>query len=66
MVSSPLHIGMGTIKCQHGVIPVPAPATLEILRDGKTPIYTTGIKKETVTPTGAAIIAALADEYGGA
>lgn len=64
VVSSPLHIGMGTIKCQHGVIPVPAPATLDILRDGKVPIYSTGVKKEIVTPTGAAIVATLADEYG--
>ena len=43
---------------------MPAPATLDILREGKVPLYTTGIKKETVTPTGAAIIATLADEYG--
>lgn len=64
VVSSPLHIGMGTIKCQHGVIPVPAPATLDILREGKVPVYSTGIKKETATPTGAAIIATLAQEYG--
>lgn len=64
VISSPLHIGMGTIKCQHGLIPVPAPATLDILREGKAPIYSTGIKKETVTPTGAAIIATLSDEYG--
>ena len=64
VVSSPLHIGMGTIKCQHGVIPVPAPATLDILRDGKVPVYSTGVKKEIVTPTGAAIVATLADEYG--
>lgn len=64
VVSSPLHIGMGTIKCQHGIIPVPAPATLDILREGKVPIYSTGVKKETVTPTGAAIIATLAEDYG--
>ena len=64
VVSSPLHIGMGTIKCQHGIIPVPAPATLDILREGKVPIYSTGVKKETVTPTGAAIVATLASEYG--
>lgn len=64
VVSSPLHIGMGTIKCQHGVIPVPAPATLDILREGSVPIYSTGVKKEIVTPTGAAIVATLADEYG--
>lgn len=64
VVSSPLHIGMGTIKCQHGVIPVPAPATLDILREGRVPIYSTDVKKEIVTPTGAAIVATLADEYG--
>jgi len=57
--SSPIHIGTGHVKCAHGVIPVPAPATLEILKGIE--IYSTGIKSELVTPTGAAIIKALAD-----
>ncbi len=58
--SSPIHIGTGHVKCAHGVIPVPAPATLEILKGIE--IYSTGIKSELVTPTGAAIIKALADD----
>ncbi len=63
VVASPLHTGVGTIMCQHGIIPVPAPATLEILRDGKVPFYSKGVEKELVTPTGAAIVAALADKF---
>jgi len=64
VISSPLHTGTGFVHCQHGVIPVPAPATLEILREAKVPFYSTGIPKELVTPTGAAIIATIADEFG--
>lgn len=64
VISSPLHTGTGFVHCQHGVIPVPAPATLEILRESKVPFYSTGIPKELVTPTGAAIIATIADEFG--
>lgn len=56
--SSPIHIGTGHVKCAHGMIPVPAPATLEILKDIE--VYSKGIKSELVTPTGAAIIKALA------
>ncbi|MEG2841192.1 MAG: LarC family nickel insertion protein, partial [Cellulosilyticaceae bacterium] len=63
VVASPLHTGIGTIKCQHGIIPIPAPATLEILREGKVPFYSKGIEKEMVTPTGAAIVATLAEEF---
>ncbi len=64
VMSSPLHTGTGFVHCQHGVIPVPAPATLEILREAKVPFYSTGIPKELVTPTGAAIIATIVDEFG--
>ncbi|SDC47222.1 MULTISPECIES: nickel pincer cofactor biosynthesis protein LarC [unclassified Candidatus Frackibacter] len=59
--SSPLHVGTGFTKCAHGKIPVPAPATLEILKD--VPIYSKGIKSELVTPTGAAIIKTLAQDF---
>jgi len=52
--SSPLHTGSGWTKSAHGVIPVPAPATMELLRD--VPVYSRGIEKELVTPTGAAIL----------
>lgn len=61
IISSPLHTGTGFVKCAHGKIPVPAPATLEILKG--IPIYSTGIRSELVTPTGAAIIKVLADEF---
>jgi uncharacterized protein (TIGR00299 family) protein len=54
---SPLNVGGGHVHCAHGQFPVPAPATLELLRD--LPIYSSGIKKELVTPTGAALLRAL-------
>ncbi len=60
--ASPLHLGSGTIKCAHGILPVPAPATVEILED--TPVYSSGVVGELVTPTGAAIIKTIADEFG--
>lgn len=59
---SPLNVGGGTAKMAHGVLPVPAPATARLLM-GK-PTYSTGIQKELVTPTGAAIVATLCDSFG--
>ncbi len=59
---SPVHIGRGFVTCHHGRIPLPAPAALELLKG--IPIYDTGIQKELVTPTGAAIISSLSKEYG--
>ncbi len=59
---SPLNVGGGTAKMAHGVLPVPAPATARLLL-GK-PTYSTGIQKELVTPTGAAIVATLCDSFG--
>ncbi len=64
IISSPLHTGTGFVHCQHGLIPVPVPATLEILKENNIPFYSTGIKKELVTPTGAAIVAGIVDEFG--
>ena len=64
VVASPLHTGTGFVKCQHGMIPVPVPATMEILKENTIPFYSTGIRRELVTPTGAAIIAGLVDEFG--
>ncbi len=60
--ASKIHTGSGFTKCQHGKIPVPAPATLELLKN--TPIYSTGICEELVTPTGAAIITTISEEIG--
>jgi hypothetical protein len=60
--ASPLHIGTGFVECAHGTIPVPAPATAEILTD--VPVYSKGVESELVTPTGAAIIKTIADEFG--
>jgi uncharacterized protein (TIGR00299 family) protein len=59
---SPLNVGGGTVKMAHGVLPVPAPATANLLQ-GK-PTYSNGVQRELVTPTGAAIIATLCDSFG--
>lgn len=53
----PINVGSGTIQCAHGVLPVPAPATLEILKKGKLYFRGGNEKKELLTPTGAAILA---------
>ncbi len=63
IVASPLHVGTGYVKAAHGIIPVPAPATLEIFTKADVPTYSKGIKNELVTPTGAAIVVALADSF---
>jgi hypothetical protein len=62
IVCSPLNVGGGTVKCAHGIFPVPAPATLELLKGA--PSYSSGIDAELVTPTGAAIVSTLAKRYG--
>jgi uncharacterized protein (TIGR00299 family) protein len=62
IICSPLPLGNGFVECSHGKIPVPAPATLEILKN--IPAYSTKITNELVTPTGAAIISTLANQYG--
>lgn len=59
---SPLHLGTGTVECAHGLLPVPAPATAELIT-GK-PVYATGVQGELLTPTGAAILTTLAAEFG--
>ncbi len=59
---SPLNVGGGVVKAAHGVMPVPAPATADLLRDA--PTYSSGIERELVTPTGAAILATVCGEFG--
>jgi len=61
-MSSPLNVGSGTVKCQHGTLPVPAPATLSLLGDA--PVYAAGPPMERVTPTGAALLRMLDVQYG--
>lgn len=62
VISSPLPMGSGWVECQHGRLPVPAPATLYLLQGF--PIYGTSDQAELVTPTGAALITTLADRFG--
>ena len=62
IICSPLNVGGGTVKCAHGTIPVPAPATVELLTDA--PVYSSGVQAELVTPTGAAIVKTLASRFG--
>jgi uncharacterized protein (TIGR00299 family) protein len=59
---SPLHLGSGTVECAHGTLPIPAPATAELVK-GK-PVYSTGVLGELLTPTGAAILTTLASDFG--
>jgi uncharacterized protein (TIGR00299 family) protein len=61
-VCSPLHLGSGTVEMDHGRFPVPPPAVVEMLKGA--PVYSTDIKGELVTPTGAAIITTVCAEYG--
>jgi uncharacterized protein (TIGR00299 family) protein len=62
VVVSALNIGTGTVKTAHGVLPVPAPATAALLKGA--PVYSSGEGGEMVTPTGAAIVATQASQYG--
>lgn len=61
---SPLPVGKGFIRCRHGVIPSPAPASLELLVDKNIVVYGTDAEIELVTPTGAAISATLTEGCG--
>lgn len=61
IIASKLPLGTGFVDCSHGRLPVPAPATLALLKD--VPVYGTGIPHELVTPTGAAIIVTLAESF---
>ncbi|MBQ2839929.1 MAG: nickel pincer cofactor biosynthesis protein LarC [Oscillospiraceae bacterium] len=59
---SPVHVGSGNVKCAHGILPVPAPATAEILKG--IPIFGGKVNGELCTPTGAALLKFFADEFG--
>jgi pyridinium-3,5-bisthiocarboxylic acid mononucleotide nickel chelatase len=60
-ICSSLNVGGGTVRCAHGTLPVPAPATLKLLRDA--PVYSSGPQVELVTPTGAAIVKTLSVRF---
>lgn len=62
IVVSPVRTGYGTVKCAHGVLPVPAPATALLLEG--VPVFAGDIAGEMTTPTGAALIKSLADAFG--
>ncbi len=59
---SKVNAGGGFVKCEHGILPVPAPATLSLMK-GK-PIYSSGIERELLTPTGAAILTTMGSRFG--
>ena len=63
VVASPVHVGSGQVRCAHGILPVPAPATAELLKG--IPIYGGEISGELCTPTGAALLAQFATAFGG-
>ena len=59
---SKVNVGTGFVECEHGTLPVPAPATLSLMK-GK-PIYSSDVEKELLTPTGAALLTSLGSEFG--
>ena len=62
VIVSPVHVGSGQVRCAHGILPVPAPATAYLLRG--VPIYSSGITGELCTPTGAALLKYFATSFG--
>src|SRR5829696_531719 len=62
IVASPLNLGSGTVRCAHGTLPVPAPATARLVRG--IPVYQDGPAVELTTPTGALLVTGLADAFG--
>ena len=62
VIVSPIHVGTGTVRCAHGVMPVPAPATANLLEN--VPVYGGEVQGELCTPTGAALLVQLADSFG--
>jgi pyridinium-3,5-bisthiocarboxylic acid mononucleotide nickel chelatase len=61
---SALPTGGGTVRAAHGILPVPVPAVLKLFSTRQVPVYSNGIDRELVTPTGAAIAVTLAQEFG--
>jgi uncharacterized protein (TIGR00299 family) protein len=59
---SKVNVGSGFVKCEHGILPVPAPATLALMK--AKPIYASGVERELLTPTGAALLTSLGSEFG--
>ena len=62
ILASPIHVGWGQVRCAHGILPVPAPATAHILRD--VPTYGGSVEGELCTPTGAALLKHFAQSFG--
>ena len=62
VVASPVHVGSGQVRCAHGILPVPAPATAHILK--QVPIYGGSIRGELCTPTGAALLKHFVEKFG--
>lgn len=62
IIASPVHVGCGQVKCAHGILPVPAPATAYILKD--VPIYGGAVRGELCTPTGAALLKHFVNKFG--
>jgi hypothetical protein len=59
---SNVNVGTGFVECEHGILPVPAPATVALMKGS--PIYSWGVEKELLTPTGAALLTSLGTEFG--
>jgi pyridinium-3,5-bisthiocarboxylic acid mononucleotide nickel chelatase len=59
---SKINVGGGFVRCEHGLLPVPAPATLALMKGF--PLYSSGVERELLTPTGAAILTTVASRFG--
>jgi uncharacterized protein (TIGR00299 family) protein len=62
VVASPVNVGSGTVRCAHGVLPVPAPATAALLKG--VPVFARGVRTELTTPTGALLVTEFAGSFG--